>query len=280
MAEPIIQLQQICKKFGNRVIFDHMDLDIFPGEIMVVMGASGAGKSTLLRLLTSHVKPDSGRILIHGRSMDKLSNHEMAAWVLSVGMLFQSGALFNSMTLRENLALPVRENTDLPEETIEIMAKIYLQLVGLREHIDKLPAQLSGGMKKRGGLARELMLQPRIMFYDEPTAGLDPISSTQIDQLIIDLHKKLGVTGIVVTHDMKSAFRIADRMVLLIDGKIAANGTPMEFRSSMDPMVEQFVEGLLTGPLSDRSNLEAYEDDLLNRKSIPSLETTHAQKTP
>ncbi|HMD54809.1 MAG TPA: ATP-binding cassette domain-containing protein, partial [Phycisphaerae bacterium] len=147
----------------------------------------------------------------------------------------------------------------------EIMAKIYLQLVGLREHIDKLPAQLSGGMKKRGGLARELMLQPRIMFYDEPTAGLDPVSSRQIDQLIMDLNKKLGVTGVVVTHDMQSAFRIADRMVLLIEGKISASGTPEHFLSTSDPYVRQFVDGLLTGPMSDKYDQKAYDADILQK---------------
>ena len=265
MAEAIFQLIQVCKKFSNRVIFDHLDLEIFPGETLVVMGASGAGKSTLLRLLTGHIKPDSGTVLLRGRPMEKFTRAEFHAWKLSVGMLFQSGALFNSMTLRENLALPVRENSDLPEETIEIMAKIYLQLVGLREHIDKLPAQLSGGMKKRGGLARELMLQPRIMFYDEPTAGLDPVSSRQIDQLIMDLNKKLGVTGVVVTHDMQSAFRIADRMVLLVEGKIAASGTPEHFLSTSDPYVRQFVDGLLTGPMSDKYDQKAYDADILQK---------------
>ncbi|HTV47648.1 MAG TPA: ATP-binding cassette domain-containing protein [Phycisphaerae bacterium] len=263
MPEPIFQLQQICKQFSGRVIFDHLDLDIFPGETLVVLGPSGTGKSTLLRVLTGYIKPDSGRVLLRGKPMNDFSEHELSAWMLSVGMLFQSGALFNSMTLRENLSLPVRENTDLPEETIEIMAKIYLQLVGLREHIDKLPGQLSGGMKKRGGLARELMMQPRIMFYDEPTAGLDPVSSRQIAQLIMDLNKKLGVTGVVVTHDMQSAFHIADRMVLLHEGKIGAAGAPEDFLTTSDPYVRQFVDGLLTGPMIGQSDLNAYEADIL-----------------
>ena len=141
-------------------------------------------------------------------------------------MLFQSGALFNSMSVADNVALPLREHTDLPEETIEIMVKIKLELVGLREHADKMPAQLSGGMKKRAGLARALALDPKILFYDEPSAGLDPVTSAEIDQLIIDLNKQLGVTSVVVTHEMDSAFRIADRMVLLDRGKFVVSGTP------------------------------------------------------
>ena len=167
------------------------------------------------------------------------------------------------MSVADNVALPLREHTDLPEETIAIMVKIKLELVGLREHADKMPSQLSGGMKKRAGLARALSLDPRALFYDEPSAGLDPVTSAEIDQLIIDLNKQLGVTSVVVTHEMDSAFRVADRMVLLDRGKFIVSGTPDEMRNSTDPLVRQFVHGLTEGPLTDRRRAGGYEVDLL-----------------
>ena len=167
------------------------------------------------------------------------------------------------MSVADNVALPMREHTDLPEETIAIMVKIKLEQVGLREHADKMPAELSGGMKKRAGLARAIALDPKILFYDEPSAGLDPVTSAEIDQLIIDLNNKLGVTSVVVTHEMDSAFRIADRMVLLDRGKFIVSGTPGEMRNSTDPLVKQFVHGLTEGPLTDRRRTGGYETDLL-----------------
>jgi phospholipid/cholesterol/gamma-HCH transport system ATP-binding protein len=163
----------------------------------------------------------------------------------------------------DNVALPIREHTDVPEETISIMVKIKLELVGLRQHADKMPSELSGGMKKRAGLARALALDPKVLFYDEPSAGLDPVTSAEIDQLIIDLNEKLGVTTVVVTHEMDSAFRIADRMVLLDRGKFIVSGTPEQMRESKDPLVRQFVHGLTEGPLTDRRRAGGYESDLL-----------------
>ena len=276
MPEPLIQLQGITKRFGDRMIYHELSLDIFPGETLVIMGGSGSGKSTLLRVLMGHLKIDAGRVLIRGRLLDEMDRGELDAWRKSVGVLFQSGALFNSMTLRENLALPVREHTDLDGETIDLMAQIYLQLVGLREHIDKMPAELSGGMKKRGGLARALMMQPRILFYDEPTAGLDPISTAQIDQLIMDLKEKMGTTSVVVTHDMSSAFKIADRLALLFDGKFVAVGSVDEFRATTNPLIRQFVDGRLEGPLINPSDQCSYKAELLGRKIN---EVPHGQKT-
>jgi phospholipid/cholesterol/gamma-HCH transport system ATP-binding protein len=167
------------------------------------------------------------------------------------------------MSVADNVALPLREHSELPEETIEIMVKIKLELVGLREHAAKMPAQLSGGMKKRAGLARAIALDPKILFYDEPSAGLDPVTSAEIDQLIIDLNRKMGVTSIVVTHEMDSAFRIADRMVLLDRGKFIIAGRPEALRDSSDPLVRQFVHGLREGPLTDRRRSGGYEVDLL-----------------
>lgn len=263
MHDPIIAIKNITKRFGDRVIFDGLSLDIYPGQTLVIMGGSGSGKSTLLRAMMGQVPLDGGEIIANGRSIGSMTERELMDWRKSVGFLFQSGALFNSMTVADNLALTMREHSDLSESTIQIMVKIYLQMVGLRQHLNKMPAELSGGMKKRAGLARALMMQPQIFFYDEPTAGLDPVSSAQIDTLISDLHSKLRVTSVVVTHEIKSAFRVADRMALLHNGRFVVVGEPDQFRSSKDPLIRQFIDGLSVGPLSDPRGHEDYEKDIL-----------------
>ena len=263
MPEVAIEVQNVTKKFGERTVLDAIRLDVIRGETLVILGGSGSGKSTLLRLMIGNVKPDGGDILSLGHSIAEMSSQELTDYRKSIGVLFQSGALYNSMTVGENVALPLREHTDLPEETIEIMVKIKLELVGLRKHADRLPSELSGGMKKRAGLARAIALDPQILFYDEPSAGLDPVTSHEIDILINDLNKKLGVTSVVVTHEMDSAFRIADRMVLLDRGKFIVSGTPDEMEASTDPLVRQFVHGLIDGPLTERRRADGYETDLL-----------------
>jgi phospholipid/cholesterol/gamma-HCH transport system ATP-binding protein len=264
MADPIIQVQSVVKIFDQRTVLDGIKLEVFRGETLVILGGSGSGKSTLLRLMIGNEKPTRGDILSLGKSLRGMTDAELTDYRKSIGVLFQSGALFNSMTVADNVALPLREHTDLPEETIEIMVKIKLELVGLRTHAEKMPAMLSGGMKKRAGLARAIALDPQILFYDEPSAGLDPVTSTEIDHLIMDLNDKLGVTSVVVTHEMDSAFRIADRMVLLDRGKFIASGTPQEMRESDNAIVHQFINGLAEGPLTDRRRAEGYEEDLLN----------------
>ena len=276
MPEPLIQLKGVRKSFGRKMLFRDLDLDIMPGETLVIMGPSGCGKSTLLRVLMGQLQLDAGTVLIHGHSLEDMDRGELEAWRKSVGMLFQSGALLDSLTLRENLALPVREHTDLVEPTIDIMVEIYLQLVGLREHIDKMPAQLSGGMKKRGGLARALMMQPRILFYDEPTAGLDPINATHIDRLMMDLKTEMDATSVVVTHDMPSAFRLADRLALLFNGTFVAVGSADEFRTTTNPMVRQFVDGAMEGPLVNPADQTGYQAALLGRNIN---EVRHGKKT-
>ena len=263
MPDTAIQVLDVTKRFGAQVVLDSIRLDVIEGETLVVMGGSGSGKSTLLRLMIGNIMPDAGEIIALGQNISTKSPAQLAAYRKSIGVLFQSGALFNSMTVADNVALPLREHSDLPEETIEIVVKIKLELVGLRQHADKMPAQLSGGMKKRAGLARALALDPKILFYDEPSAGLDPVTSAEIDELIIDLNKKLGVTSVVVTHEMESAFRIAHRMVLLDRGKFIISGTPDEMRNNTDPLVRQFVNGLTEGPLTARRRAGHYEDDLL-----------------
>jgi phospholipid/cholesterol/gamma-HCH transport system ATP-binding protein len=263
MPTPVIQVQSVTKIYGTRTILDSIALDVIEGETLVILGGSGSGKSTLLRLMMGVVPYNSGDIIAWGKCLRTMTPAQLDSYRKSVGVLFQSGALFNSMTVADNVALPLREHTDLPEETIEIMVKIKLELVGLREHGKKMPSELSGGMKKRAGLARAIALDPKILFYDEPSAGLDPVTSAEIDQLIIDLNNKLGVTSVVVTHEMDSAFRIADRMVLLDRGKFIVSGTPDEMKNSSDPLVRQFIFGLTEGPLTDRKRTGSYENDLL-----------------
>lgn len=265
MQQIAIQVRQVVKRFGPRVVLDQVALEVHEGETLVILGGSGSGKSTLLRLMVGILPFDGGDIITLGQSLKSMAMSDLMDYRRSVGVLFQSGALFNSMTVAENVSLPLREHTDLPEETIDIVVKMKLEQVGLREHADKMPGELSGGMKKRAGLARAMALDPKILFYDEPSAGLDPVTSTQIDHLIIDLNKKMGITSVVVTHEMDSAFRIADRMVLLDRGQFIVSGTPAELRDSTDPLVRQFVHGLPDGPLTDRQRSGGgYEMDLLN----------------
>src|SRR5215218_7901422 len=263
MHDIAIQVDAVTKIYSGRTILDQIKLDVKEGETLVILGGSGSGKSTLLRLMIGNVKPDGGEVIGLGKCISTMTDGELAAYRKNIGVLFQSGALFNSMSVADNIALPLREHTDLPEETIAIMVKIKLELVGLREHSEKMPSQLSGGMKKRAGLARALALDPKVLFYDEPSAGLDPVTSAEIDKLIIDLNKQLGVTSVVVTHEMDSAFRIADRMVLLDRGKFIVSGTAEEIRKSEDPLVRQFINGLTEGPLTARRRAGHYEDDLL-----------------
>jgi phospholipid/cholesterol/gamma-HCH transport system ATP-binding protein len=263
MSDIAIKVDSVTKIYNSRKVLDAIKLDVFAGETLVILGGSGSGKSTLLRLMIGNVQPDSGDIIALGKNLCRMSPAELDGYRKSVGVLFQSGALYNSMTVADNVALPLREHSELPEETIEIVVKIKLELVGLREHAEKKPSELSGGMKKRAGLARALSLDPKVLFYDEPSAGLDPVTSAEIDQLIINLNKQLGVTSVVVTHEMDSAFRIADRMVLLDRGKFIVSGSPQEMRQSTDPLVYQFINGLAEGPLTDRRRAGGYESDLL-----------------
>src|SRR5579863_4867791 len=263
MPYTAIQVQSVTKVYAGVRVLDGVRLEVTAGETLVILGGSGSGKSTLLRLMIGNIPYDDGDIIAWGKSLHLMTPRERDDYRRSIGVLFQSGALFNSMSVADNVALPLRQHTDLPEPTIDIMVKIKLELVGLRQHAEKMPAELSGGMKKRAGLARAIALDPKILFYDEPSAGLDPVTSAEIDQLIIDLNHKLGVTSVVVTHEMDSAFRIADRMVLLDRGKFVACGRPEEMRESTDPLVRQFVHGLTEGPLTDRRKAGGYEDDLL-----------------
>ena len=211
-SQPIIHVRDLNKRFGSQTVLAGIDLDIYPGEIVVIMGGSGCGKSTLLNHIIGEITPDKGTVTLLGRDITDMTEAQMNQVRKQFGILFQSGALFNSMTIGENVALPLNEHTDLARGTIEIMVKIKLEMVGLREHADKFPAQLSGGMKKRAGLARALALDPQILFYDEPSAGLDPVTSAELDELILRLRGALGMTIVIITHEVQSALDIADRV--------------------------------------------------------------------
>jgi phospholipid/cholesterol/gamma-HCH transport system ATP-binding protein len=251
-------------------VLDGVNLDVRRGEIMVIMGGSGSGKSTLLRLIIGSFRPDAGSIRLFDEEITSLARPRFDEIRKRFGILFQSGALFNSMTLAENVALPLQEHTELDRAIIDIQVKIKLELVGLLEHADKYPSQISGGMKKRAGLARALALDPDILFYDEPSAGLDPVTSSQIDRLIVDLTRKLGVTSVVVTHEMDSAFAIADRMAMFDRGRMLAVREREWFdqvrRAGDDAtmndderLIRQFLRGDPEGPITERKAAGALE---------------------
>lgn len=260
--EVVISVRNLTKSFGSRRILNGITLDITEGETLVVMGGSGCGKSTFLRHLIGAIAPDSGEVWMFGKNIAKCSDAEMDEIRKKFGMLFQSGALFDSLTVAENIALPLREHTKLDEHIINIVIKMKLDLVGLRGFENLMPSQLSGGMKKRVGLARAIVMDPQIVFYDEPTAGLDPVMTGVIDKLTIDLTKKLQITSVVVTHDMSSVFRIADRIVMLHEGNILQIGTPDEIRHSENPLVQQFITGGAEGPISFMQKGEDYLEHL------------------
>ncbi len=258
----VIELRNVNKTFGNRKILDNISLQIEKGETMVIMGGSGCGKSTLLRMIIGVLKPDSGEIFINGRDVTKLNEDEMNEVRKKFGMLFQSSALLNSMNVGENVALPLREHTKLNESIISIMVKMKLELVGLTGFENLKPSEISGGMKKRVGLARAIAMDPEIVFYDEPGAGLDPIVASVIDKLITDLSKKLGITSVVVTHEMNSAFRIADRITMLYQGRILEIGTPEEIKKTSNGVIQQFISGSPDGPIPLKRSSADYLKDL------------------
>jgi phospholipid/cholesterol/gamma-HCH transport system ATP-binding protein len=246
---PGIAVQGVHKRFGPKVVLDDCDLLVHEGETLVIIGRSGQGKSVLLKNVVRLLEPDAGEIWIEGQAVTTLARGPLMALRRKFGMLFQGAALFDSMTICENIGLILQEHTDWPEEQIRARACECLEQVGLVGTEDKLPSALSGGMKKRAGLARAIVMEPRYILYDEPTTGLDPITADAINDLILQLQRELKVTSIVVTHDMQSAFKVGDRIAMLNDGKIIFHGTVDEVRSSDHQAVRQFIEGRAEGPL-------------------------------
>ena len=263
----IIEVREVTKKFGQTTVLSDLSLDVKRGERLVILGGSGAGKSTLLNMLAAETEPTTGTITIDGKNVCGMKPDELDEYRKTMGVLFQSGALFNSLTIAQNIALPMQEHTDL-EQRYDRHDR-HDEAAPRRacsKHGDKMPSELSGGMKKRAGLGRALALDPKIIFYDEPSAGLDPVSVTEIDKLMVDLNETTGVTTVVITHEMTSAFRIAHRIVLMDQGKFVAAGTPDEMKQSDNPLVHQFVHGRLDGPMTDRKDPDAYRRALLEER--------------
>jgi phospholipid/cholesterol/gamma-HCH transport system ATP-binding protein len=247
----MIDIHGLHKSFGSQNVLNGVDLNINTGESLVVLGRSGSGKSVLLKLIIGLMHPEEGTILADGQEVHRLSYSELSELRKRFGMLFQLAALFDSMTVGENIGLALREHSNLSEAEIEAIVAEKLALVNLEGIEDKKPSDLSGGMRKRVGLARAIAMEPDYILYDEPTTGLDPVNAQQINELIRELQDKLNVTSIVVTHDMKSAYYVGDRLCLLHEGMIHFDGTPTEIQSCDDPVVRQFTHAEAKGPMSN-----------------------------
>jgi phospholipid/cholesterol/gamma-HCH transport system ATP-binding protein len=242
-TEPMIQVRDLVARYDEEIILEGISFDVYKGEIFVVLGASGCGKSTLLKHLVGLYRPYSGQIIIDGEDISEGNPVRLLRVLRKIGVLYQGGALLGSMTLAENVGLPIAEYTDLSPESLNILVKMKLNIVGLEGYENHLPSELSGGMKKRGGLARAMALNPRILFFDEPSSGLDPVTSAGIDNLIIQLNRSLGTTMVIVTHELESVFTVAHRVIMLDKGTrgIIAEGDPKYLRDhSPDPFVRQF----------------------------------------
>ena len=246
---PIIEVVDLVRKFGDRTVLNDISFNVHRGETLVIMGGSGCGKSTLLRHMIGSMKPTSGSVKIFGEEIATMKEREIGRVRQRFGMLFQSGALLASLTVGENVALPLSQHTEKSPDEIEEIVKHKLEMVGLTGFEDLKPDEISGGMKKRVGLARALALDPELLFSDEPTSGLDPIMTAVVDQLTLKLAHGSHMTAVVVSHDMTSAFRIATRMIMLGHGSIVAQGTPEEIRTSTNPEVHQFINGEADGPI-------------------------------
>ena len=238
----MIELRNVTKRLGGKTVLQDLSLHVHRGETFVIVGPSGTGKSVTLKHIAGLLRPDQGAVLIGGEDINTAHGRALERIRSRFGMLFQSGALINWMTVRENVALPLLEKTDLGDEEIEREVGATLERVGLHGIESQMPAELSGGMRKRVGLARAIIRRPEIVLYDEPTSGLDPILARSIDGLVLDLKQDLAVTSVVVTHDLRSAFTVGDRVAMLCEGRTVAEGTPSEFRSCGHPFVQQFID--------------------------------------
>ncbi len=249
--ETKIKVENLTKKFGDREVLKNITFDVKKSEVFVIIGGSGSGKSTVIKHIIGLLKPTSGKIIIDNVDISTLKDFELIEFRKKIGYLFQEGALFDSLKVWENVGFYYLENTKMPESEIKKLAKEKLALVGLLNIEDLYPSQLSGGMRKRVSLARAISYNPEIVLYDEPTSGLDPVTSAMIDQLILKLRDNLGVTSIVVTHDLESAFGIADRIAMIHKGVIYVIGTPEEIKNHPDPVVQQFINRKPEGPITE-----------------------------
>ncbi len=245
----MLELIELYKSFGDKRVLNGASLTINKGETLTIIGRSGVGKSVMLKHIIRLMEPDSGKILIEGKNIFEFNRKELTAYRQRFGMLFQGAALFDSMTVDENVGLALREHTNIPEPQIQKIATEKLRLVGLVNVEHLKPEELSGGMRKRVGLARAISMDPEFILYDEPTTGLDPIMADAINDLIIRMRKELNITSICVTHDMVSAYKISDRIAMLYEGRIIFVGTPEEVKATDNPVVQQFIQGKAEGPI-------------------------------
>jgi phospholipid/cholesterol/gamma-HCH transport system ATP-binding protein len=246
---PIVDLGGVHLAFGEKEILRGVNLRVPSGERLVVLGQSGSGKSTLLRLILGILKPAAGSVRFENREVSRMHRRELNEMRRRIGMVYQYSALISSLSVRDNLALPLEELTDKSPPEIDAVIDEKLALVGMTDAREKMPSELSGGMRKRIGLARGIILDPALILYDEPSAGLDPVISSVIDELIITLSEKIGATSIIVTHEMDSAFKVATRMAMLFKGEIIADDSPSRFKNHEDPIVAQFIAGETEGPI-------------------------------
>ena len=249
--EPFIELIDVYKAFNSNHVLRGLDLGILRGESMVVIGGSGSGKSVLMKHVIGLLKPDKGRVRVAGRYISEMKGKELNDFRKKYGMLFQAGALFDSLSVWENVGFSLLQHTNLPKQKVRGIVAEKLQMVGLEGIEDLKPSELSGGMKKRVSLARAIVMEPEILLYDEPTTGLDPIMADVINELILSMRERLSITSLAITHDMKSAYKIADRIAMLFEGKIIQIGTPEEIQQTENPVVYQFITGSAKGPITD-----------------------------
>ena len=278
-GDALVELRNVTFGYGERVILRDLSLAVPRGKVTALMGASGGGKTTVLRLIGGQQRAQQGEVLVGGQDVGRMDTAQLYAARRRMGMLFQFGALFTDMSVYENVAFPLREHTDLPEDLIRDIVLMKLHAVGLRGARDLMPSQISGGMARRVALARAIALDPELIMYDEPFAGLDPISLGTAAQLIRQLNDAMGLTTIVVSHDLEETFRLADHVIILGPGKVAAQGTPEEVRASTDPLVHQFVHALPTGPVPFHYPGPSVADDFGPLRS-PSVDAHASGGTP
>ena len=264
----VAALHGVDFSIDGKVIFRGLDIAIRRGEVTAIMGPSGTGKTTLLRLITGQLRADAGRVVVEGRDVAALSRRELYAMRRRIGMLFQNGALLTDLDVFENVAFPLREHARLPERLVRNLVLTKLHAVGLRGAARLMPQELSGGMGRRVALARAIVMDPEILLYDEPFAGLDPISMGVVMRLIRSLNDALGISSVVVTHDVRETSQIADASYILSDGRVVASGTPTELREHPSPVVHQFMEGLADGPVSFHYPAPDYRSQLLDRSEV------------